>query len=158
MWRSSAAARSSSIDKVIRCIPVPPLAALSQSMHNYQKVHTKSLLCLALLTVGETARAQNADPGIIGASTALPAITVIAPRALEAEPTDAASEKRISGETLNTRPLVRPGDMLEAAPGLAVTQHSGEGKANQYFLRGMNLDHGTTSPSGSTACRSTCAP
>ena len=78
-----------------------------------------------------------------GASTALPAITVIAPRALEAEPTDAASEKRISGETLNTRPLVRPGDMLEAAPGLAVTQHSGEGKANQYFLRGMNLDHGT---------------
>jgi len=106
-------------------------------------VHTKSLLCLALLTVGETARAQNAHPGIIGASTALPAITVIAPRALEAEPTDAASEKRISGETLNTRPLVRPGDMLEAAPGLAVTQHSGEGKANQYFLRGMNLDHGT---------------
>jgi TonB dependent receptor/TonB-dependent Receptor Plug Domain len=112
-------------------------------MHNYHKVHTKSLLCLALLTVGETARAQNADPGITGASTALPAITVIAPRALEAEPTDAASEKRISGETLNTRPLVRPGDVLEAAPGLAVTQHSGEGKANQYFLRGMNLDHGT---------------
>ncbi len=33
--------------------------------------------------------------------------------------------------------------MLEAAPGLIVTQHSGEGKANQYFLRGMNLDHGT---------------
>ena len=68
---------------------------------------------------------------------------MIAPRALEAEPTDAASEKRISGETLNTRPLVRPGHMLEAAPGLAVTQHSGEGKANQYFLRGFNLDHGT---------------
>jgi len=75
-----------------------------------------------------------------------------------AEPTDAASEKRISGETLNTRPLVRPGDLLEAAPGLAVTQHSGEGKANQYFLRGMNLDHAPTSPSGSTACLSTCAP
>ena len=90
-------------------------------MHNYHKVHTKSLLCLALLTVGETARAQNADSGMTGASTALPAITVIAPRALEAEPTDAASEKRISGETLNTRPLVRPGDMLEAAPGLAVS-------------------------------------
>src|SRR5882757_4562166 len=143
MWRSSAAARSSSIDKVIRCIPVPPLAALSQSMHNYQKVHTKSLLCLALLTVGETARAQGADPGITGAATALPAITVIAPRALEAEPSDADSEKRISGETLNTRPVERPGEVLEAAPGLIVTQHSGEGKANQYFLRGMNLDHGT---------------
>ena len=38
---------------------------------------------------------------------------------------------------------MRPGEMLEAAPGLVVTQHSGEGKANQYFLRGFNLDHGT---------------
>ncbi len=28
-------------------------------------------------------------------------------------------------------------------PGLIATQHSGEGKANQYFLRGFNLDHGT---------------
>jgi outer membrane receptor protein involved in Fe transport len=82
-------------------------------------------------------------PGTTGASTALPAITVTAPRALEAEPTDAASERRISGETLNTRPIERPGEMLEAVPGLIVTQHSGEGKANQYFLRGMNLDHGT---------------
>jgi outer membrane receptor protein involved in Fe transport len=78
-----------------------------------------------------------------GASTALPAITVIAPRALEAEPTDAASEKRFSGETLNSRPVERPGEMLEATPGLIVSTHSGEGKANQYFLRGMNLDHGT---------------
>jgi hypothetical protein len=111
-------------------------------------MHTRPLLCLALLAAATEARAQTtpdptANPGTIGASTALPAITVVAPRALEAEPTDAASEKRISGETLNTRPLVRPGDLLEAAPGLAVTQHSGEGKANQYFLRGMNLDHGT---------------
>ncbi len=117
-------------------------------MHNYCKVHTRPLLCLALLAAAAEARAQTtpdptANPGTIGASTALPTITVVAPRALEAEPTDAASEKRISGETLNTRPLVRPGDLLEAAPGLAVTQHSGEGKANQYFLRGMNLDHGT---------------
>ncbi|MFM8536176.1 MAG: TonB-dependent receptor, partial [Acidimicrobiia bacterium] len=73
----------------------------------------------------------------------LPAITVTAPRDIEALPTDSASERRISGETLNTRPIERPGEMLEAAPGLIVTQHSGEGKANQYFLRGFNLDHGT---------------
>lgn len=79
----------------------------------------------------------------LGASTVLPAVTVIAPRDVEAEPTDAASERRISGETINTRPIERPGEMLEAAPGLIVTQHSGEGKANQYFLRGFNLDHGT---------------
>ena len=41
------------------------------------------------------------------------------------------------------RPASRVGEVLEAVPGLIVTQHSGEGKANQYFLRGFNLDHGT---------------
>jgi outer membrane receptor protein involved in Fe transport len=55
----------------------------------------------------------------------------------------AASERQISGEQLNARPVSRVGEVLEAVPGLIVTQHSGEGKANQYFLRGFNLDHGT---------------
>ncbi len=55
----------------------------------------------------------------------------------------AASEQVISGATLNSRPASRVGEALEAVPGLIVTQHSGEGKANQYFLRGFNLDHGT---------------
>jgi hypothetical protein len=109
-------------------------------------MHTRPFLCLALLVAGGAAQAQTAPdpfgPGT-GASMVLPDVTVAAPRVLEAQPTDAASEKRISGETLNTRPVERPGEMLEAAPGLVVTQHSGEGKANQYFLRGMNLDHGT---------------
>lgn len=54
-----------------------------------------------------------------------------------------ASEFRASGTELMTRPVTRPGEVLEAAPGLIVTQHSGEGKADQYFLRGYNLDHGT---------------
>lgn len=54
-----------------------------------------------------------------------------------------ASEMRVSGAELNARPVTRPGEVLEATPGLVVTQHSGEGKANQYFLRGYNLDHGT---------------
>jgi hypothetical protein len=54
-----------------------------------------------------------------------------------------ASQLTISGEDLNARPVTRPGEVLEAVPGLIVTQHSGEGKANQYFLRGYNLDHGT---------------
>ena len=49
----------------------------------------------------------------------------------------------VTGEELNARPVARPGEILEAVPGLIVTQHSGEGKANQYFLRGYNLDHGT---------------
>jgi outer membrane receptor protein involved in Fe transport len=54
-----------------------------------------------------------------------------------------SSEKNVSGEDVNARPFSRPGEALEVAPGLIVTQHSGEGKANQYFLRGFNLDHGT---------------
>jgi hypothetical protein len=55
----------------------------------------------------------------------------------------AASEIRFTGEQFNARPASRPGELLEIVPGLIVTQHSGEGKANQYFLRGFNLDHGT---------------
>jgi TonB dependent receptor/TonB-dependent Receptor Plug Domain len=49
----------------------------------------------------------------------------------------------VTGADLNARPVTRPGEIVEATPGLIVTQHSGEGKANQYFLRGYNLDHGT---------------
>ncbi len=56
---------------------------------------------------------------------------------------DAASEGVIGPELLRNRAILRPADVLEYIPGLVVTQHSGDGKANQYFLRGMNLDHGT---------------
>ncbi|WP_084788998.1 TonB-dependent receptor domain-containing protein [Bradyrhizobium sp. Cp5.3] len=55
----------------------------------------------------------------------------------------AASSMRINGAEVNAVPFSRPGEALEVVPGLIVTQHSGEGKANQYFLRGFNLDHGT---------------
>src|SRR5207248_10547079 len=41
------------------------------------------------------------------------------------------------------RPIMRAGEVLETVPGLVISQHSGEGKANQYYLRGFNLDHGT---------------
>lgn len=60
-----------------------------------------------------------------------------------ASPPAMASEMTVSGRDINDRPITRPGEVLEVAPGLIVTQHSGEGKANQYFLRGYNLDHGT---------------
>jgi hypothetical protein len=63
----------------------------------------------------------------------------------------------VTGDDLNVRPVARLGEIVEAAPGLSVTQHSGEGKANQYFLRGFNLDHGTISRFPSMKCRSTYA-
>ena len=56
---------------------------------------------------------------------------------------DAASQGAIGPELLRNRAILRPADVLEYIPGMVVTQHSGDGKANQYFLRGMNLDHGT---------------
>ena len=55
----------------------------------------------------------------------------------------AASEGVVLAIQLEGRPVLRPGEILEVVPGLVVTQHSGDGKANQYFLRGFNLDHGT---------------
>jgi len=56
---------------------------------------------------------------------------------------DSANEGEAPRREVETRTVYRPGELLEVTPGLIVTQHSGEGKANQYFLRGVNLDHGT---------------
>ncbi|WP_079434773.1 TonB-dependent receptor [Zoogloea sp. LCSB751] len=55
----------------------------------------------------------------------------------------AASEGSVTARQLGNRPLLRPAEVLETVPGLIVSQHSGDGKANQYYLRGFNLDHGT---------------
>ena len=53
------------------------------------------------------------------------------------------SEGVVSSQRLSAVPVLRPGEALEMVPGMIVTQHAGDGKANQYFLRGFNLDHGT---------------
>jgi outer membrane receptor protein involved in Fe transport len=92
------------------------------------------LLAVAVAAVAIPASAQT---------LLLPEINVAAqPR--QTDPITTASEQIVPGERINETPVTRPGEVLEAAaPGLIVTQHSGEGKANQYFLRGFNLDHGT---------------
>lgn len=56
---------------------------------------------------------------------------------------EAASQGVIGSDLIKSRAQLRPGEILEYIPGMVVTQHSGDGKANQYFLRGINLDHGT---------------
>jgi hypothetical protein len=53
------------------------------------------------------------------------------------------NEGSVGAEQLARRPILRSGEVLEAVPGVIITQHAGGGKANQYFLRGYNLDHGT---------------
>jgi len=57
--------------------------------------------------------------------------------------TDSASSGTVGARDLANRTVYRPGELLEATPGLIASQHSGEGKANQFYLRGFNLDHGT---------------
>ena len=56
---------------------------------------------------------------------------------------DSSTEGTVTQKQLEDRPILRTGELLEAVPGLIISQHSGEGKANQYYLRGINLDHGT---------------
>lgn len=56
---------------------------------------------------------------------------------------ESANQGTVLKQQIDQRTVYRPGELLESVPGLIVTQHSGEGKANQYFARGFNLDHGT---------------
>ncbi|WP_083941020.1 TonB-dependent receptor [Pseudoduganella violaceinigra] len=64
-------------------------------------------------------------------------------RASQVGVADAAGMGSVSQRQLEARTIYRPGELLEATPGLVASQHSGEGKANQFYLRGFNLDHGT---------------
>ncbi len=73
----------------------------------------------------------------------LPEVTVSGHDENAINTSDAASEGAVTSRLIGSRPLLRPGELLEFVPGVIVTQHSGDGKANQYFLRGFNLDHGT---------------
>ena len=56
---------------------------------------------------------------------------------------DSSAQGTVGAKEIQDRPMLRSGEVLETVPGLIITQHAGGGKANQYFLRGFNLDHGT---------------
>ena len=56
---------------------------------------------------------------------------------------DSGTQGTVSASEIQDRPILRSGEVLETVPGVIITQHAGGGKANQYFLRGFNLDHGT---------------
>src|SRR5262252_7144673 len=116
-----------------------------------------ALAALAIAAFGATAaKAQQTDPN--GAPTSAageppagaaavteqPEEIVVFGRGLELLGTAAAaSEGSVGGADLLVRPMLKVAELLESVPGLVAVQHSGSGKANQYFLRGFNLDHGT---------------
>jgi hypothetical protein len=86
---------------------------------------------------------SQAQPVELGASASLNQVDIKSHYANAVGTSDAASQGVVRAERLTDLPLLRPGEVLETVPGMVVTQHSGDGKANQYFLRGYNLDHGT---------------
>ena len=104
-------------------------------------------LAMAAIAASDYADAQASAPGTMVAAaqpdTGPQKVEITAHYQNGVGTSDAASQGTVRGERLADLPLLRPGEVLETVPGLVVTQHSGDGKANQYFLRGYNLDHGT---------------
>jgi outer membrane receptor protein involved in Fe transport len=133
--------------------------------HTTARIGISLLIGVAAAGVFAAASDASAQSSTPAEAATLPNVDVVAPRARPARretqraapatdgtaantdpdhaPVASASEKNVSGEEVNARPFSRPAEALEVVPGLIITQHSGDGKANQYFLRGFNLDHGT---------------
>lgn len=102
-------------------------------------------LFLLTLAYADPSNAMAADeaPPIATAAPELDEVFVWGKREGRIGQATSASEGVVSYGAYANRPLLRPGELAEVIPGLAATQHSGSGKANQFFLRGFNLDHGT---------------
>lgn len=93
--------------------------------------------------LGAVAAAPPADGDLGRDATRMDEVVVFG-RAVDLVGTaTAASQGSVGYLELDARPFLRRGELLEVIPGVVITQHSGGGKANQYFLRGFNLDHGT---------------
>ncbi len=93
---------------------------------------------LSVFTLSLTAYGHSPAP-----HEELPEITVTGKAESLIGKATTASKGQTSAHELAERPFLRRGELLESVPGVIITQHSGDGKANQYFVRGFNLDHGT---------------
>jgi hypothetical protein len=90
--------------------------------------------------------ATAVTPGIAGSASpviGLPEVVVEGRQDSLLGIADSSSQGTTGAAQLTDRPILRSGEILETVPGVIITQHAGGGKANQYFLRGFNLDHGT---------------
>jgi outer membrane receptor protein involved in Fe transport len=101
------------------------------------------VLSIASVLAGAACRAGDAVSTDVDLDGPLQEVTVTSERLNLLGTATSASEGVVSDDELQLTPQYRPGQTLESVPGLIVTLHSGEGKANQYLLRGYNLDHGT---------------
>jgi outer membrane receptor protein involved in Fe transport len=104
------------------------------------KITRPTPLMLALLASGAIAQTPVE---VTQVAQALEPVTVTGSRNSQLGIADSANSGVVTQQQLEARTVYRPGEVLEATPGLIVSQHSGEGKATQFYLRGFNLDHGT---------------
>jgi len=102
----------------------------------YPTLPKLTLLSQIIITIFAHTSAQADDIRV------LPEVEVVGSRYSLLGIADSANEGAVGQAQIGNRVVARTGEVLEVVPGLIVSQHSGEGKANQYFLRGFNLDHG----------------
>jgi hydrogenase/urease accessory protein HupE len=121
-------------------------------LHGLGLVTARLVAMLLACLVGSSAVAQQASNAPAGASapeptnsnpTQLPEVVVQGRRDSLIGVASSATQGATDAEQLADRPILRSGEIMETVPGMIITQHAGGGKANQYFLRGFNLDHGT---------------
>ena len=88
------------------------------------QARTSLRIAVAISSVSTTVNVQGREDDLVGLA-------------------QSATQGTVGAKQIADRPILRSGEVLETVPGLIITQHAGGGKANQYFLRGFNLDHGT---------------
>jgi hydrogenase/urease accessory protein HupE len=119
-------------------------------LHGVGLVAARGVALMLAFSVGSSAMAQEVTnaPSIkpeqnSEAPVRLPEVVVEGRADSLVGVADSATQGTVGAKQLEDRPILRSGEILETVPGVIITQHAGGGKANQYFLRGFNLDHGT---------------
>jgi hypothetical protein len=122
----------------VRMFELKLRSLISQSRFFYLSIF---FAVISFLAIFFTAALQANDDG--QAATSLPEIVVTGRAENLLGAADSATQGTVSAAQIEERPIARPGEILETVPGMIITQHTGGGKANQYYLRGFDLDHGT---------------
>ena len=123
------------------------MALVTLSVMNVTSLRGRFFALAALAILSAQAQAQtsaNASPPATNATAvSLPTVVVEGRQDSMLGIASSASQGTVGADELAARPILRSGEIMETVPGVIITQHAGGGKANQYFLRGFNLDHGT---------------
>lgn len=123
---------------------MPPIAPRRPPLHRAALTFSGGRVSLLVFILGAAAHAQDLANSSPGAADAIAERVIVTGRADSLIGlAGSAAEGSVGQQELSQRPVLRPGEVLETIPGVIITQHAGGGKANQFFLRGFNLDHGT---------------